>query len=173
MTSPVVEVESLVKDYPGGTRALDNVSFAGEDGEIFGFLGPNGAGKTTTIRILATLLRATSGSARVAGLDVAREPAEVRRRIGYASQAVALDALSTGRENLELVGRLHRVPRLELNRRIDELLEITGLTEAAGKLTATYSGGMRRRLDLACALVHRPHVLFLDEPTEGLDPQGR
>ena len=173
MTALVVEVEDLVKVYAGGTRAVDGMSFSVEEGETFGFLGPNGAGKTTTIRILATLLRATSGTARVAGLDVEREPAEVRRRIGYASQAVALDALSTGRENLELVGRLHRVPGPDLRRRIDELLEITGLTDAAGKMTAAYSGGMRRRLDLACALVHRPPVLFLDEPTEGLDPQSR
>jgi len=171
--TPIVEVAGLVKVYRGGTRAVDGVTFGVAEGEVFGFLGPNGAGKTTTIRILATLLRGTSGTSRVAGLDVAREAAEVRRRIGFASQSVALDGLATGRENLELIGRLHRVPGGELRRRVDELLALTGLAEAARKLVATYSGGMRRRLDLACALVHRPPLLFLDEPTEGLDPQSR
>jgi len=169
----IVEVADLVKVYSGGTRAVDGVTFGVGEGEVFGFLGPNGAGKTTTIRILATLLRATAGTARVAGLDVVREPAEVRRRIGFASQSVALDGLATGRENVELIGRLHRVPVPELGHRVDELLELMGLTEVGRKLVATYSGGMRRRLDLACALVHRPALLFLDEPTEGLDPQSR
>ena len=168
-----VEVEALVKVYPGGTRAVDGVSFTVDDGEFFGFLGPNGAGKTTTIRILATLLRKTQGRARVVGLDVAAEPGEVRARIGFAMQAVAIDALATGRESLELVGRLYRVPGPELRRRVDELLELMGLTGVANRYAGTYSGGMRRRLDLASALVHRPSVLFLDEPTEGLDPQSR
>lgn len=169
----VIEVRDLVKVYGGETRALDGVSFDVAPGELFGFLGPNGAGKTTTIRILSTLLRATSGSARVAGLDVARQPHEVRRRLGLAMQTAALDAFSTGRETLELAGRLHRVPAAELRRRVDELLGMMGLAAVANKLTGTYSGGMRRRLDLASALVHRPEVLILDEPTEGLDPQSR
>ncbi len=174
MTAPrVVEVADLVKVYPGGTRAVDGITFGVAAGEFFGFLGPNGAGKTTTIRILATLLRPTSGVARVAGLDVIAHPADVRRRVGFAMQTVALDQLATGRENLELIGRLHRMPGPELRRRVDELLELMNLAEVAKKLVATYSGGMRRRLDLASALVHQPEVLFLDEPTEGLDPQSR
>lgn len=173
MTSAVIEVEGLVKVYPGGTRALDGISFSVAVGEFFGFLGPNGAGKTTTIRVLTTLMRATSGSAKVAGHDVLREAAVVRRLIGFASQQVAIDQLSTGRENLELIGRLHRVPGPELRRRVDELLALMNLTEVAKRPAGTYSGGMRRRLDLASALVHRPEVLFLDEPTEGLDPQSR
>jgi daunorubicin resistance ABC transporter ATP-binding subunit len=168
-----LEVEHLVKVYPGGTRAVDDVTFQVGAGEFFGFLGPNGAGKTTTIRILATLQRATSGRARVDGIDVASEPGTVRARIGFAMQTVAIDPLATGRESLELIGRLYRVPEAELRRRVDELLELMGLTEVGSRKTGTYSGGMRRRLDLASALVHRPAVLFLDEPTEGLDPQSR
>ncbi len=169
----VVEVRDLVKVYPGGTRALDGIDFSVSAGEFFGFLGPNGAGKTTTIRILSTLLRQTSGHATVAGIDVLADPAEVRRRVGFAMQSVAVDILSTGRENLELIGRLHRVPGRELRQRVDELLELMTLTAVAGKPAGTYSGGMKRRLDLASALVHQPEVLFLDEPTEGLDPQSR
>jgi ABC-2 type transport system ATP-binding protein len=169
----MIEVAGLVKEYPGGTRALDGIDVSVACGEFFGFLGPNGAGKTTTIRILATLLPPTAGRATVAGIDVVAHPAEVRRRVGFAMQAVAIDQLSTGRENLELIGRLHRVPGPELRRRVDELLELMSLSEVAGKQAGTYSGGMKRRLDLASALVHRPEVLFLDEPTEGLDPQSR
>jgi ABC-2 type transport system ATP-binding protein len=176
--SPVIEVADLVKVYSktrGGdpVRAVDGISFAVEHGEFFGFLGPNGAGKTTTIRVLATLARPTSGRALVAGLDVIRDAAGVRRRIGLAMQSVAVENLLTGRENLELIGRLHRVPAAALRRRVDELLELMNLTAAAGRPAATYSGGMRRRLDLATALVHAPTVLFLDEPSEGLDPQSR
>jgi len=168
-----VEVEDLVKVYPGGTRAVDGISFRVARGEFLGFLGPNGAGKTTTIRILATLLRPTGGRARVAGLDVVASAAAVRRRIGFATQTVTIDQMATGRENLALIGRLHGMSGAELRPRVEELLELMGLTEAARKLAGTYSGGMRRRLDLASALVHRPEVLFLDEPTEGLDPQSR
>jgi ABC-2 type transport system ATP-binding protein len=168
-----LEVEHLVKVYPGGTTAVDDVTFRVETGEFFGFLGPNGAGKTTTIRILATLLRATSGRAWIDGIDVAADPATVRARIGFAMQTIAIDPLATGRESLELIGRLYRVPTTELRRRVDELLELMGLTDVGSRKTGTYSGGMRRRLDLASALVHRPAVLFLDEPTEGLDPQSR
>ncbi|MDQ2942710.1 MAG: ATP-binding cassette domain-containing protein [Candidatus Dormibacteraeota bacterium] len=173
MTSPVIEVADLVKVYPGGARAIDGISFQIQPGELFGFLGPNGAGKTTTIRILATLLNATSGTARVAGFDVATHAGDVRRRLGLAMQTPTLDAFATGRENIELIGRMHRVPRAKLKRRTDELLELMGLPNVARKLAGTYSGGMRRRLDLACALVHLPQVLILDEPTEGLDPQSR
>lgn len=174
--TPVIEVNDLVKVYGSGekgTRAVDGISFAVDRGELFGFLGPNGAGKTTVIRILATLLRATSGTARVSGIDVDADPAEVRRRLGLAMQTATLDAFSTGRETLELAGRLHRMPAAELRRRTDELLELMGLTEVATKLSGQYSGGMKRRLDLAAALVHRPELLILDEPTEGLDPQSR
>ena len=169
----VIQVRDLVKVYGGDTRALDGIDFQVAAGELFGFLGPNGAGKTTTIRILATLLKATSGFASVAGFDVATQPNEVRHRLGLAMQQPALDSFSTGRESIELSGRMHRVPADELKRRTDELLELMALTSVAGKLTGTYSGGMKRRLDLATALVHRPAVLILDEPTEGLDPQSR
>jgi ABC-2 type transport system ATP-binding protein len=174
----VIEVADLVKIYKGrgkteAVRAVDSISFAVDEGEFFGFLGPNGAGKTTTIRILATLARPTSGRAVVAGLDVLEQADAVRRRIGLAMQTVALENMLSGRENLELIGRLHRVPEDDLRRRVDELLDLMNLTAAAGRLAGTYSGGMRRRLDLATALVHRPQLLFLDEPTEGLDPQSR
>jgi ABC-2 type transport system ATP-binding protein len=168
-----IEVRDLVKVYGGGTRALDGITFEVGPGELFGFVGPNGAGKTTTIRILATLLRATEGTAQVAGFDVASQPHKVRERLGLAMQTPTLDAFSTGRETLELAGRLHRVPAAEVRRRADELLELMGLTAVAKRLTGTYSGGMRRRLDLASALMHRPELLILDEPTEGLDPQSR
>jgi ABC-2 type transport system ATP-binding protein len=170
---PTIEVDSLIKVYPGGTRAVDDISFAVDGGEFFGFLGPNGAGKTTTIRILATLLRATGGEARVSGVDVAADPATVRSRIGFAMQTVAVDSLATGRESLDLIGRLYRVPSRDLRDRVAQLLAMMGLTDVADRKAGTYSGGMRRRLDLASALVHRPAVLFLDEPTEGLDPQSR
>ncbi len=168
----VIEVSDLVKVY-GETRAVDDVSFEVDRGELFGFLGPNGAGKTTTIRILSTLLKPTSGVVRVAGFDVTAEPGEVRKRLGLAMQTATLDAFSTGRETLELAGRLHRMPPREVRARTDHLLQLMGLEGAAKKLTGKYSGGMKRRLDLAAALMHRPEVLILDEPTEGLDPQSR
>ena len=171
--APVIEVCDLVKVYGSDTRAVDGITFEVAPGELFGFLRPNGAGKTTTIRILATLLRATTGTASVAGFDVATQPREVRKSLGLAMQTPTLDAFSTGRETLELAGRLHRMPSSEVRRRADELLELMGLTSVAKKLTGTYSGGMKRRLDLASALMHRPEVLILDEPTEGLDPQSR
>ena len=169
----IIEVRDLIKVYGGDTRAVDGISFEVGRGELFGFLGPNGAGKTTTIRILATLLRQTAGTVRVAGFDVATHPQEVRKRLGLAMQTPTLDAFSTGRETLELAGRLHRMPTSEVRRRTDELLELIGLESVGKKLTGTYSGGMRRRLDLAAALVHQPELLILDEPTEGLDPQSR
>jgi daunorubicin resistance ABC transporter ATP-binding subunit len=172
-TELAIETSGLVKVYGGETRALDGITFAVAPGELFGLLGPNGAGKTTTIRILATLLQATAGTARVLGFDVAHQSQEVRKRLGLALQTVSLDAFSTGRETLELAGRLHRMPAAALRRRTDELLELMGLASVASKLTGTYSGGMRRRLDLASALMHRPELLILDEPTEGLDPQSR
>ena len=176
--TPAIIAAQLTKRYPAargapGVQALDGVSFAVEEGELFGFLGPNGAGKTTTIKVLATLTRPTTGTATVAGLDVVANPAAVRQRIGLAMQSVALENMLSGRENIELIGRLHRLPERRLRARVDALLELMNLTGAASRLAGTYSGGMRRRLDLATALVHEPAVLFLDEPTEGLDPQSR
>lgn len=171
--SPIIEVQDLVKVYGADTRAVDGISFGVAPGELFGFLGPNGAGKTTTIRILATLLEPTEGTATVAGFDVTKDSAEVRRRLGLAQQAPALDPFSTGRETLELAGVLQRMPQAEVKRRADELLELMGLAAVGKKLTGQYSGGMKRRLDLASALMHQPPVLILDEPTEGLDPQSR
>jgi daunorubicin resistance ABC transporter ATP-binding subunit len=152
---------------------VDDVSFNVRTGEIFGFLGPNGAGKTTTIRILVTLLSKTSGSARVGGHHIEREADDIRKMIGYAGQFIGIDVDLTGRENLVLQGRLHGMSAAEASRRADELLEVFGLTDARDRRAAAYSGGMRRRLDLAQALVHRPPLLFLDEPTTGLDPQTR
>ncbi len=169
----LVEVSDLEKVYPGAVRALDGVSFHVAAGETFGFLGPNGAGKTTAIRILVTLLRPTSGSATIDGLDVTAEPHEVRKRVGYAAQFIGLDNDLTGHENLVLQARLHGVPAAEARRRADDLLEVIQLTEVAGRRAGTYSGGMRRRLDLGQALMHRPRLVFLDEPTTGLDPQNR
>jgi ABC-type multidrug transport system ATPase subunit len=170
---PAIEVEGLAKVYPGGKAALNGVSFRVERGEIFGFLGPNGSGKTTTVRILATLQAATSGSASVGGFDVGREPGRVRKVIGYAGQFVGIDDDLTATENLLLGGALHGIRRGESRRRTAELLEAFCLGEVANVRAGRLSGGLRRRLDLAQALVHRPAVLFLDEPTTGLDPQSR
>jgi ABC-2 type transport system ATP-binding protein len=170
---PTILAEDLVKTYRGDVRALDGVSLAVEPGTIFGLLGPNGAGKSTMVRILATLSRADSGRAEVAGVDVARRPDWVRRVIGLVGQQGAVDSEATGRENLILQGHLYGLGGAELGRRADELLERFGLTEAASRIVKTWSGGMRRKLDVASGLVHRPSVLFLDEPTTGLDPEAR
>jgi len=170
---PLIEVSNLVKVFPGGIRAVDDITFTVDKGEIFGFLGPNGAGKTTTIRILVTLLAPTSGSAVVDGIDVTVAPEEVRRRVGYAAQFIGVDDDLTARENLVLQGRLHGLSKTHARRRGDDLLEILQLTEAADRRAGTFSGGMRRRLDLGQALSHDPELLFLDEPTIGLDPQTR
>jgi ABC-2 type transport system ATP-binding protein len=173
MDDAIVEVEGLVKVFNGQVRALDGLSLAVERSSVYGLLGPNGAGKTTLIRVLATLLPADAGSARVAGVDVRQHPEQVRARIGLAGQYAAVDDHLTGRENVEMVGRLYGLPRRQARRRAGELLERIGLTEAADRQVRTYSGGMRRRLDLAACLVGRPQVLFLDEPTAGLDPASR
>ncbi|MFN2555787.1 MAG: ATP-binding cassette domain-containing protein [Nitriliruptorales bacterium] len=167
-----VEAHELTKMYRGGVRALDGVSFTVAAGQIFGYLGRNGAGKTTTVRILTGLTRATSGSARVAGVPV-DDWRSLQRKVGMAMQDSALDDLMSGREHLELAARLGGLPRRAARRRAGELLHSFGLEDAAERLVATYSGGMRRRLDVAMALLHRPPVLFLDEPTTGLDPQSR
>jgi ABC-2 type transport system ATP-binding protein len=169
---PPIEARGLVRVF-GDLRAVDGVDLEVAEGEIFGFLGPNGAGKSTTVRMLTTLLRPTDGSARVAGHDVVREAAAVRRAIGVALQDAAIDPLMTGRELLRLQAVLHGIGRREGHERAERLLDRVGLTEAADRLVGGYSGGMRRRLDLALALMHEPRVLFLDEPTTGLDPMSR
>jgi ABC-2 type transport system ATP-binding protein len=168
-----IEVERLAREYKGGVRAVDGIDLQVAPGEIYGFLGPNGAGKSTTVLMLTTLLPPTAGTARVAGHDIRREGPAVRREIGAALQEAALDPLLTGRDHLRLQTALHGIPRSERGRRGDELLERIGLSGAADRRVGGYSGGMKRRLDLALALVHRPRVLFLDEPTTGLDPQSR
>ncbi len=170
---PVISVTDLVKEYRGGVRAVDGVTFEVRRGENFGFLGPNGAGKTTTILTLITLLRPTSGRAVVCGHDVVAEPDRVRLRIGYVSQDIAVDDTLTGEENLYLQGRLYHLDRETIARRSREVLEMVDLTARARDLVMTYSGGMRKRLDIAGGLIHRPEVLFLDEPTLGLDVQTR
>jgi ABC-2 type transport system ATP-binding protein len=168
-----IEAEKLVREFKKGPRAVDGIDLHVEPGEIYGFLGPNGAGKSTTVLMLTTLLPPTAGAARVAGYDVVREGPEVRATIGAALQEAALDGLLTGREHLRLQAALQSLPRAERRARADELLDRVGLNEAADRKVKGYSGGMKRRLDLALALVHRPRVLFLDEPTTGLDPQSR
>src|SRR3954467_1468142 len=167
-----IVVEGLEKSY-GTVRALCGVDFAAQTGSILGLLGPNGAGKTTAVRILATLLKPDAGHATVAGLDVVREAPALRAKIGLAGQYAAVDENLTGFENLEMVGQLYHLPRKEARSRADDLLERFDLTEAGGRPAKTYSGGMRRRLDLAAALVYRPPVIYLDEPPTGLAPVGR
>lgn len=170
-TRPIV-VEKLVRKF-GDITAVDGIDLTVDAGEMFGFLGPNGAGKTTTVRMLATLLRPTGGRATVAGYDVVKQAAAVRRSIGIALQEAAIDPLMSGRELLRLQAVLHGIPKVEARPREERLLETVGLTAAADRRVATYSGGMKRRLDLALALMHEPIVMFLDEPTTGLDPNSR
>jgi ABC-2 type transport system ATP-binding protein len=169
---PAVLAEGLVKRF-GETVALNGLSLYADEGTVLGVLGPNGAGKTTAVRIFTTLLRADGGYAEVSGLDVAKQPDELRRRIGLAGQYAAVDEYLTGRENLEMVGRLYHLSTRSARARADELLERFGLSDAGRRPAKTYSGGMRRRLDLAASLVVAPPVLFLDEPTTGLDPRSR
>ena len=168
-----IEVVELVREFPKGPRAVDGIDLRVAPGQIYGFLGPNGAGKSTTVLVLTTLLPPTSGSARVAGYDVATEGRHVRAAIGAALQEAALDPLLTAREHMRLQTTLHGLSRSDRKVRGEELLERVGLVEAADRRVGGYSGGMKRRLDLALALVHRPSILFLDEPTTGLDPQSR
>jgi ABC-2 type transport system ATP-binding protein len=169
---PMISAVGLVKRF-GKTRALDGFDLEVEHGTVFGLLGPNGAGKTTAVRIFTTLLAPDAGRAEVAGLDVVRDADRLRTQIGLAGQSAAVDELLTGRENLEMVGRLYRMTRARARARALELLEQFGLTDAANRTARTYSGGMRRRLDLAASLIATPPVLFLDEPTTGLDPRSR
>jgi ABC-2 type transport system ATP-binding protein len=171
-TRPAVRVEGLVKRY-GRTAALRGLDLAVDEGTVLGVLGPNGAGKTTTVRILSTLLRPDGGRAEVGGFDVVAQPDQVRARIGLTGQYAAVDEYLTGRENLQMVARLSHLAPAHARRRVGELLDRFDLTDAASRTVRTYSGGMRRRLDLAASLVGAPSVLFLDEPTTGLDPRGR
>jgi ABC-2 type transport system ATP-binding protein len=171
--SSAIRADGLVKRYRGDVVALDGLSFSVEEATVFGLLGPNGAGKSTTVKVLSTLARADAGTASVAGIDVATQPARVREVIGTVGQRIAVDPDATGRENLALQGRIRGMGGRQLQLRIDELLERFGLREAAGRLGRTYSGGMQRKLDVAMGLIHRPRVLFLDEPTTGLDPEAR
>src|SRR5438105_6150022 len=174
MTQPEgIEVERLVREFRKGPRAVDGIDLEVAPGEIYGFLGPNGAGKSTTVHMLTTLLPPTSGTARVAGFDVVRDGPQVRMRIGAALQEAALDPFLTGREHMRLQTAMHGLPKAERVVRGAELLARVGLTEAADRRVGGYSGGMKRRLDLALALVHGPRILFLDEPTTGLDVQSR
>jgi ABC-2 type transport system ATP-binding protein len=172
-TNNGIEVRGLVREFKGGIRAVDGIDLDVRAGEIYGFLGPNGAGKSTTVHMLTTLLPPTAGTARVAGFDVAADGPAVRRRIGAALQEAALDAFLTGREHFDLQGGLHGLGKAQRAARADELLARVGLSDAADRKVGGYSGGMKRRLDLALALVHHPTILFLDEPTSGLDPQSR
>lgn len=169
----IIEAQNLTKLYPPKTKAVNDVSFSVDEGEVFGFLGPNGAGKTTTIKMLTTLASITSGTAHVAGFDVARDPSAVRKSIGVVPQELTADDELKGIENLVLAARLHHVPGSEISSKSKDLLKLFDLEEAADRRVRTYSGGMRRRLQMAMGLVHSPKVLFLDEPTLGLDIQTR
>jgi len=169
----IIKVQNLIQVYPDGTKAVDGISFDVKEGEFFGFLGPNGAGKSTTIKVLTTLLRKSSGNAQVAGYDLDQSPKEIRKVIGVLSQETIVDVDLTGRENLRLQGRLEQMHGSTLENRVKELLTMVQLEEFADKPAGRYSGGMKKRLDLASALIHKPKLLFLDEPTTGLDPQSR
>ena len=173
LMTDIITVKNLVEVYSDGTKAVDDISFNVADGEFFGFLGPNGAGKSTTIKVLTTLLRKSSGDVSIAGYDVEKQPADIRKIIGVQSQDTTVDGDLTGRENITLQGHFHQMKTDEIKKRVNELLKLVGLEEAAEKRARNYSGGMKKRLDLATALVHKPKILFLDEPTTGLDPQSR
>src|SRR5215217_519539 len=173
MPEPAIETRQLVRDFKKGPRAVDRIDLRVESGEVYGFLGPNGAGESTTVHMLTTLLPPTAGRAWVAGHDVVEDGAKVRATIGAALQDAALDPFLTGREHMKLQAALHGMRGPEARERSETLLERVGLTQAADRRVGGYSGGMKRRLDLALALVHRPRILFLDEPTTGLDPQSR
>ncbi len=169
----ILNTHKLTKIYPNKVTAVDRIDLSVNKGEIYGFIGPNGAGKTTTIKILNTLLAQISGSAEIDGLDITKKAADVRRIIGYVSQDIGVDENATGIENLMLYGRYYRLDRATINRRVAELIALVDLNGTEKRMVKTYSGGMRRRLDLAMGLIHHPKLIFLDEPTTGLDPQAR
>ena len=169
----IITVDNLVLVYPDGTKAVNNISFNVKNGEFFGFLGPNGAGKSTTIKVLTTSLKKTSGSVTIAGLDIDKDAGEIRSLIGVQSQETVIEPDLTGRENLVLQGHFHRMRGRPLDDRVDELLKLLDLSDVSNKKASLYSSGMKKRLDLGSALVHKPKLLFLDEPTTGLDPQSR
>ncbi|HEY1074286.1 MAG TPA: ATP-binding cassette domain-containing protein [Patescibacteria group bacterium] len=169
-----IEVQDLVKRYPNSEKnAVDGISFTVTPGEFFGFLGPNGAGKSTTINMLVNLIKPTSGVVKIAGFDVQHQPDEVYKRVGFAMQEIGLDETATAREMMQLHARLYHLPTENMDKKINDLLEMVELLPVADKYTSTYSGGMKRRFDLALSLIHEPKVLFLDEPTVGLDPHAR
>ncbi len=170
----IIEVKKLVKRYPNNDKnSVDGITFSVKEGEFFGFLGPNGAGKSTTISMLVNLVRKTSGSIKIAGFDVTTESNEVYKQVGFAMQEVGLDETATAREMMALHGRLYHMEKSKIEEQISKLLKVVELEKVADRYTSTYSGGMRRRFDLALALIHEPKVLFLDEPTTGLDPHAR
>lgn len=173
MARKIIEVKNISKVYAGDVKAVDNISFSVDEGEFFGFLGPNGAGKSTTINMLVNLVRKTSGQILIDGLDPDHDADEVYKRVGFAMQEVGLDEVATAREMMKLHGRLYHMSKDEIDSQIAKLLKLVELEKVADKFTSTYSGGMRRRFDLALALIHKPKVLFLDEPTQGLDPHAR
>lgn len=169
----IIQVQDLKKTYPGGTEAVRGVSFEVKEGEFFGFLGPNGAGKSTTMNMLVNLVRKTSGTITIDGFDLDRQPNEIYARVGFAMQEIGLDETATAREMMELHGHLYHLPKQRIDEQIATLLKLVELEKVADRYASTYSGGMRRRLDLALSLIHEPRVLFLDEPTQGLDPHAR
>lgn len=173
MHDSIIEVTDLYKEYPGGTKAVNGISFQVARGEFFGFLGPNGAGKSTTMNMLVGLTAKSGGTIKIDGFDLDKNPAEIYKRIGFAMQDVGLDETATAREMLELHGRLYHLPKAEIAKRSAALLKLVELEKVADAFTSSYSGGMRRRFDLALSLIHEPKVLFLDEPTTGLDPHAR
>ncbi|HSX41969.1 MAG TPA: ATP-binding cassette domain-containing protein [Candidatus Saccharimonadales bacterium] len=169
----IIEVKDLVKTYPGDVKAVQGISFNVKQGEFFGFLGPNGAGKTTTINMLVNLVKKTSGTVKIDGIEISENPDEIYKKVGFAMQEVGLDEVATAREMMQLHGRLYHMPKAEIDAQIAKLLKLVELEKVADKFTSTYSGGMRRRFDLALSLIHKPKILFLDEPTQGLDPHAR
>lgn len=169
----IIEVKKLSKTYPGGTKAVQGISFNVKEGEFFGFLGPNGAGKTTTINMLVNLVKKTSGTVLINGHNLDEKPDEIYKQVGFAMQEVGLDETATAREMMQLHGRLYHMSKAEIDAQMEKLLNLVELTKVADKYTSTYSGGMRRRFDLALSLIHKPKILFLDEPTQGLDPHAR